>query len=136
MRALSVALSLLLLSACASEPTTLGGPIAIHLSGTTWRRVDDRNANPHGATLEFAENRASGFTGCNRWFATVTQDGEELRFGDVGTTRMACAAEPAAAAERNFLNVLSATRDAHYDGEVLVLLDAEQNVIARFDRND
>lgn len=33
------------------------GPAPIHLSGTKWQRVDDMNANPHGATLEFEGNR-------------------------------------------------------------------------------
>jgi heat shock protein HslJ len=47
---------------------------------------------------------------------------------------MACQAEPAAAAERNFLAALAATRYAHYDQDALVLLDAEQNQVARFER--
>jgi heat shock protein HslJ len=129
MRALVLALALM---GCASAAV----PPAPHnyLAGTSWRRVDDENASPHDPTIAFEQARASGFSGCNRWFASVTHDGESLTFGDVGMTRMACTAEPAMAAERNFLEVLEATRYAHYDDAALVLLDAEQNQIARFER--
>lgn len=101
----SALLALSLLAACVQTPASppSEAPAAIHLSGTKWQRIDDENANPHGATLEFDGARASGYTGCNRWFASVTQNGEELRFGDVGTTRMACQAGVQAATERSFL---------------------------------
>jgi heat shock protein HslJ len=135
MRALLFAIALL--GAC-TTPQTPTEPPANHnyLAGTEWRRIDDENANPHGATMAFTERGASGHTGCNRWFTSVTHDGEALRFGNIGTTRMACTAEPAAAAERNFLAVLAATHYAHYDRDALVLLDARQQVIARFNRAD
>lgn len=131
----SALLALALLGACAQTPPPAPSetPAAIHLSGTKWRRVDDLNANPHGATLDFEGASASGYTGCNRWFASVTQNGEELRFSAVGTTRMACTAGVQAATEQSFLAALAATRYAHYDQEALVLLDAQQNQIARFE---
>lgn len=132
----SAFLALALLAACAPtstapSPHALVAPI--HLSGTKWQRMDDMNANPHGATLEFEGNRASGYTGCNRWTADVTQNGEELRFGMTSVTEMACTAGVQMATERSFLAVLEATRYGHYDQDVLVLLDARQNEIARFD---
>lgn len=105
-----------------------------YLAGTSWRRVDDENASPHNPTIAFEEARASGYSGCNRWFASIAHDGEVLTFGDVGSTRMACA-EPAMAAEQNFFAALEATRFAHYDDAVLVFLDAEQNQVARFERD-
>lgn len=128
MRAL---LAAVFLTACASV-----GPAQtpIHLAGTSWLRVDDEQANPHGATLVFEAARASGHTGCNRWFAAVTQDGEALRFGEIGTTRMACQTEMQAATERNLLAALRATRFAHYDPVALVLLDERQQPVATFHR--
>lgn len=48
-------------------------------------------------------------------------------------TEMACGAGVQMATERSFLAVLEATRYGHYDQDVLVLLDARQNEIARFD---
>jgi len=125
-----LALALTLAACATSEPAA---PAASYLAGTSWRRVDDLNANPHGATMAFTENGASGDTSCNRWFAAVTHSGETLRFGGIGTTRRACQTEMQAATERSFLDVLRRARYAHYDQQALVLLDGEQQVIARFD---
>lgn len=133
MRGRSAFLALALLGACAAQPPPAADAPAIPLAGTEWRRVDDLNANPHGATLAFTERGAAGYTGCNRWFAAVTQDGEALRFGDVGTTRRACLAGVEAATERSFLAVLRAARYVHYDADSLVLLDQNQRQIAQFD---
>ena len=131
----SALLALLLLGGCAQTPVASAPPTAQtenHLNGTKWRRIDDTNANPHGATMDFEGNRASGHTGCNRWTADVTQNGEALRFGMVAVTEMHCSAGVQMATERSFLAVLEAARYAHYDRDVLVLLDAGQNVIAEF----
>ena len=131
----SALLALLLLGACAQTTTSTpptSTPAANHLSGTKWRRIDDTNANPHGATMDFDGNRASGYTGCNRWTADVTQNGEELRFGMVAVTEMHCGDGVQMGTERAFLPVLEAARYAHYDHDALVLLDANQTVIAEF----
>jgi heat shock protein HslJ len=134
MRALLVALALLGACAAPAPPATDAGQTIAHLSGTKWRRVDDTNANPHGATLDFDGNSASGYTGCNRWTATVTQNGEELRFSQVSATERACdGAGVQIDTERNFLAAIEATRYAHYDQEALVLLDARQQQVARFE---
>lgn len=126
---------LALLGACASQSPPPAEEHGVHLAGTSWQRVDDENAAPHFPTIAFGEDsRASGFAGCNRWFASVTQHGEELTFGPVGTTRMACQADSQAATERSFLAALSATRYGHYDQDALVLLDESQQQIARFER--
>lgn len=126
-------LALALVAACATDAPPAADAPAIQLADTEWRRVDDENANPHGATLSFGAHGASGYTGCNRWFAAVTQDGDALRFGDVGTTRMACGAGVQTATEQSFLAVLAAARYARYDRDALVLLDESRQQIARFD---
>lgn len=136
MRTLILALCAIALTACAtSAPSAPTAPAPIHLAGTKWIRVDDLDANPHPPTMDFDAYRASGFSGCNRWFASVTQNGEVLRFGQTGATRMACMAEPAAAAEQRFFAVIEATRYAHYDQDALVLLDENQHQLARFERS-
>jgi heat shock protein HslJ len=126
MRALVLAAAL---AACATPASAPGA--AIHLSGTSWI-LDDADASPHFPTIRFEDARASGFDGCNSWFAAVTQEGEVLRFGPVATTRRACQAESAGAVERRFLAMLGATRYGHYDQDVLVLLDGEQHQLGRF----
>lgn len=95
------------------------------------------NANPHGATLNFSDSGASGYTGCRNWFAPVTQDGEVLRFGEVEIVVVTSAgpiecAEVSAATERSFLEAIEATRYGHYDQDALMLLDENQHVIAEF----
>lgn len=128
-------LALLMLGACAQTPVNDAPPTqsATHfLTGTKWLRIDDMNANPHGATMDFEGNRASGYTGCNRWTADVTENGEQLRFGMVAVTEMACASPMQMDTERNFLGVIDRARYAHFDRERLVLMDAQQNQIAEF----
>ncbi len=134
MRAFAALVLGLTLAACATPaPQQAGeGAATSHLAGTSWRRVDDMNANPHGATMAFTAERASGYAGCNQWFASVTHEGEALRFGAIGTTRRACLNDVQAATERSFLEALRATRFAHYDQNALVLLDENQLVIAEF----
>lgn len=131
----SALLALMVLGACASstgEPSP-SAAAPTDLVGTKWRRVDDMNANPHGATLEFNSTGASGYTGCNRWSGAVEQVGERLRFNSMSVTEMACDAGVQMATERSFLAVIEAARYAHYDRDALVLLDANQHVIARFE---
>lgn len=131
----SALIALLLLGACASGPPHTEQEPTHFLSGTKWLRVDDVDANPHGATMDFIGNRAAGYTGCNRWTADVTEAGEELRFGMVAITEMACTSHMQRNTERNFLRVLERTRYAHFDQESLVLMDARQNQIAQFNSN-
>jgi heat shock protein HslJ len=142
MRLMLIGTAALLLGACAhhAQPGEAPGwmetptaDVAQLESGATWRRVDDLDANPHAGTITFEDARASGSTGCNRWFAAVTRDGETLRFGDAGVTRMACA-EPAMAAEERFLAMLQVTRGARMDGEGLVLTDHAGREVGRFVR--
>ncbi|MFZ2031344.1 MAG: META domain-containing protein [Vitreimonas sp.] len=126
--------ALLLTLALAACTTMAPGTPAVHLSGTSWT-MDDADSAPHWPTISFLDARAYGFDGCNSWFASVEQSGEELRFVRIGTTRRACEAAPAAAAERRFLDALAATRYGHYDQDVLVLLDAQQHQLARFNND-
>jgi heat shock protein HslJ len=127
--------ALFLLAACTTAGPAPEAP-RNYLAGTSWLRVDDEEANPHGATMAFTADGASGHTGCNRWFTSVAHDGETLDFGDIGMTRMARQTGMQAGTERRFLEVLAATHYAHYDQDVLVLLDANQQVIARFNRSE
>lgn len=103
------------------------------IEGVAWRRIDDEDANPHGATLTIEGARASGHAGCNRWFASVTREGDRLSFGQAGLTRMMCA-EPAMAAEERFLAALQVTRALRMEGEELVFADHAGRDVARFRR--
>jgi heat shock protein HslJ len=126
--------ALLLTLALAACMTTPPGTPAVHLSGTNWT-MNDPDSAPHSPTIAFLDARAYGFDGCNSWFASVEQDGQALRFVRIGTTRRACEAQSAAAAERRFLDLLATTQYGRYDQDVLVLLDARQHQLARFNND-
>jgi heat shock protein HslJ len=68
---------------------------AAALAGTTWR-AETITGRPvidcAASTITFeADGRVSGRGGCNRYFGTSTIAGEQLAFGAMGATRMACA---------------------------------------------
>jgi heat shock protein HslJ len=65
------------------------------LAGTTWRAetITGRPVLDFAAsTITFeADGRVSGHGGCNRYFGMSTIAGEQLSFGAMAATRMACA---------------------------------------------
>lgn len=113
---------LLCISACATAqpPATVSG---MQLAGTSWRLINP--AAPAGVqapTITFGEDgRASGYAGCNQWFASVeSDDSGNLGFGAIGSTRRMC--EPQAmAVERAFLDALARTRAADHDASARTL---------------
>jgi heat shock protein HslJ len=77
---------------CSSGSPT--GASTFPLGGATWR-VDEIDGAPvqgsDGPTVSFDEpGRVSGSTGCNRYFASLTVAGAELRVGNVAMTFRAC----------------------------------------------
>lgn len=101
------------------------------LDGTSWREA---SGGEHAPTIAFADGRASGHAGCNRWFAsTRAGEGVAFTFGDVGSTRMMC--EPARMeVERRFLAALNDTQIAAVEGDTLILRDIAGADLARFAR--
>ena len=85
-------------------------------------------------TIEFREaGRASGFSGCNQWFAQVDRTAGGLRFSAIGMTRRACD-ESAMQIERDFAEWLARTQAAQLDDETLTLIDEDGEALARFER--
>ena len=83
-------------------------------------------------TLKFdtANNKATGFSGCNNFFSQYQLDDTSLKFGPVGATRRACA-EAESAIEQIFLGVLDKTRAWQIKDNKLALLSGTE-VLARF----
>lgn len=76
----------------------------------TWILQDENgdvlSYNGQAINLQFmkeSEIRASGFSGCNRYFSTVNLDESSIRFEQVGATLMAC---PEMETEQMFLDLL------------------------------
>lgn len=123
--------SALVLSACASTPAT---PPLADLAGTEWIMLNEtRSATP--PTIAFGDDRASGYAGCNRWFASVGRTGQALEFGSIGATRMMCSEQPMAA-ERAFMTALSNTKGFRIENGELVLYDIGGADTARFRRTN
>jgi copper homeostasis protein (lipoprotein) len=88
--------------------------------------------NRRAPTLRFmTDGKVAGYDGCNRLVGRYTQDGEQLAFGTLAATRMAC--PPWADIERTFAYALATTTGSRLIGHHLELLDADGKVLARFD---
>jgi heat shock protein HslJ len=73
-------------------------------------------------TLEFddEESQVGGSAGCNTFFGSFQTEGDQLSFGPLGATRMAC--EPAVMDQETvFLDALQATESAQIDGGQLLI---------------
>jgi putative lipoprotein len=69
-------------------------PAAAQLAGTTWRAetiLGRPVIDSAASTITFdADCRVRGRGGCNRYFGTSAIDGDQLAFGALGATKMAC----------------------------------------------
>jgi heat shock protein HslJ len=78
--------------------------------------------------------KASGFAGCNNFFAGYEINGAALKFGPAGSTRMACP-DLETGLETEFLKALDKTVGWEIRDNVLLFLD-NANVLARFTKED
>lgn len=126
--------ALVLLAACAtSEDTGSASPLG-DLAGSEWMLLNEtRSAAP--PTIAFATDRASGFAGCNRWFASVSRADQALDFDAIGTTRMMCSPS-AMEAERAFTSALENAHHFRIENGELVLADVGGADLARLRRTN
>jgi len=132
MRWMTIALSLAALAAAAACATPGGAPAAAPLENTYWRLVElggtaavpAEGAREAHLRFDGDSARVAGSTGCNRLFGRYTRDGDGLRFGDAGTTRMACVDPRLAQQEQRLLAALSATTSHAVAGDTLTLVGA------------
>jgi heat shock protein HslJ len=135
----AVAVVLLLAAACGDDDDTVssvasdGASRGTPLEGTTWVLSADA---PLGVALEaiavtaqFQDGRLSGHSGCNRYTASYTLDGDSLSIGpDIGGTSMAC--PPAQmAVEQAYLGRLPQATGFAIDGNTLTLTDDQDKTI-------
>jgi heat shock protein HslJ len=115
-----------------AAPARTAPPAA--LEGTEWRLADiggqpsppgaDSTRHP-GFTLIAEGRTVQGSAGCNRMKGTYQLDGQNLKFGPLATTRMAC---PAMQTETAFLKALEATTRYEVSGSSLTLYGADTAV--------
>ena len=132
MRPLLACVLLLLMTACGNdEQAASGGPA---LEGTPWvlaSGVDVPGWEAHAPSAQFADGRLSGSSGCNRYSADYTLDGDALTLGPAVATKMACPGT-AGAVETAFTGTLGRATGWRMDGEQLVLVDGEDEELLRF----
>lgn len=81
----------------------------------------------------FENETVSGSTGCNRYTAGFTIDGNALGIGEIATTRMACA-PPADAIERAYLAAFGQVAGWRTEDDEFVLVDADEAELLRYER--
>lgn len=108
------------LQGCGGDPERL-------LQGVRWQLESlGEQAVTVPAWLEFLpENRLAGSNGCNRLMGSYAVSGEDLRFGQLGSTRMACPPEIMAQAD-TIDRYLSGVRGFSFDEHGALVLAAEQ----------
>lgn len=82
--------------------------------------------DPRPITLQFdaTEKRVSGFSGCNRFSGSYTLEQNQISFGPLMSTKMACADAARNTTEQTFLDALSRTDSYLYENDTLTLFDA------------
>jgi heat shock protein HslJ len=126
--------TVLLVTACATGGGSSSSPALGDLSGSEWMMLNEtRSASP--PTIAFGDDRASGYAGCNRWFASAGRTDNALEFGDIGATRMMCS-PPSMEAERAFVRALNDTMGFRIENGELVLHDIGGADLARFRRTN
>ena len=129
--ALALASSLLL--GCTSTTTVPVASAQVDpLAGTQWQLASvDRGEWAeleaiHTVTLGFAEGRAAGHAGCNRYFASYSVQGQRLELGHPGSTMMYCEGEgEGSVVEAAFLPLLEGTLTFEASAQALVLHAAD-----------
>ncbi len=71
------------------------------------------------ATLNFEAERVSGFTGCNNFGGAYTANAENINFGNLISTLIACPEDDVTAQEQAILSALQGTRSYSLDGNRL-----------------
>jgi len=101
------------------------------LAGSEWGMADtDR------PFIRFeAEGRVVGDAGCNRFFGSYEEDGDTLKIGPLGTTRMACIPDMMAT-EKRFLDALGKAAAFNRQGIHLVISDADGAVVLELVQRD
>lgn len=92
--------------------------------------VDGWEATP--PTAAFDGGTVAGSTGCNRYSASYTLDGDAVELGPIASTKMACR-PPADAVEREYVAALERVAGWRLEDGQLVLLDADDGELLRYD---
>jgi heat shock protein HslJ len=107
------------------------------LTGVEWRlteidgapAVTSAGASGRDAYMQLAADsaRVTGFTTCNRFFGAYETPGSgRLRFGQLGSTKMACVEVARSQQEQRFMAALESTDRYAISGDTLTLYEGER----------
>ena len=130
----ALALALVFAAGCGADDDDDGAAGAPLFEGVPWTLtsgVDVEGWEAHAPSATFVEGTVSGSTGCNRFTAPYTIDGDTLAIGAAARTEMACPA-PADAVESAFANALEQVAGWRMEGAELVLAGEDEGELLRF----
>lgn len=141
-RLLPMLSALTILAACADVPRSerVDSASAVPLVDTQWRltQLGDQvitspaGANAMGLQLQAQNLRLTGFAGCNRMFGGYSLNGEQLKFDQVGATKMACLDESRMRLEQEYFQMLARVARWKITDSQLTLLDTEGATLGTF----
>ena len=131
-------------AACASDapPASTGAETksTAELLNTYWKLTQLGGqviTTPEGAreihmVLHSENQRVAGFSGCNNMMGNYVLEGDKLRFGQMGSTMMACVGS-GMELEKQFQAVFPQVAHWAIRGETLQLRDADGKTLANFE---
>lgn len=130
--------SLLMLVAGGMQAQGTKNKASTPLEKTEWRLIwlgttKIESGTPQQAPyiqLDPENHRVSGSGGCNRLMGGYEVNGDHLKFTQMAITRMACM--HGGDTENNFVKALDQATSWKLAGGKLLLLDADQHVVAKF----
>jgi heat shock protein HslJ len=137
----ALAMFAVLLPACANDDgggagaTPTQDPAA--LEGHEWvldgfRGTDGQDVSPEvSVNATFDGSTISGSSGCNQYNASYEAAGDQISFGPIAGTLMACP-EPAASTEQQYLALLDGVATYAVDGSSLTMFDADGTSVLRY----
>ena len=112
------------LQACTPAAMNATAATPAPIWNTEWRlqAIGDQPVMANStATLGFYDTGKAGGNGsCNRFFGTVTVEGERMQFGPIGSTKMACLGG-ASAQESRYLDALRKAERYERQGDTLLI---------------
>jgi len=133
---ISVALSMLILSACSGAGASL--------DGTSWTLTSYRNTSDEivqvlprrASTAHFQASQVSGLAGCNNYSASYSAKATTISFGAVTTTRKVCSSLPGIGQQESaFLAGLASAASYKLGVNTLEIYDGRRNTLLTFRRS-
>jgi heat shock protein HslJ len=127
-----ILLSTILLSACTNSSE--------NLEGTLWRMTSYKNTEGEiigtlsdvKTTAEFKNGQVNGNAACNTYNGSYNLDGDQITFGMMMTTMMACQT-PVMDQESSYLAALALVSSFEVSQESLRMFDTDGNLVLEFD---